>query len=124
MLEIINKGAVSHLPFSPAIIAGDFVFVSGQASVDSKTGAIIADSFVGEMTRSFENLKAILTAAQCTLDDVVNIRSYLHDPKDLLVYNDTYRSIFKNHWPTRTTICCDLGSLKYEVDCIAYKGRK
>ena len=47
MLKLVDSGARSHLPFSPAFIAGDLMFVSGQASVDSASGAIIWSSSSG-----------------------------------------------------------------------------
>ena len=47
MLKIVDKGARSNLPFSPAIVAGDLVFVSGQASVDREDGHIINGTFEG-----------------------------------------------------------------------------
>src|SRR5690606_2428221 len=76
-LRIVDAGARSHLPFSPGIIAGDFMYVSGQASVDTETGAIITDSFEGEMRRSLANLKAILEAGGLGLDHVINVKSYV-----------------------------------------------
>ena len=52
MIKIINTGAKSVLPFSPAIKAGDFVYVSGQASVDRENGSVIEGTFEEEMRRS------------------------------------------------------------------------
>ena len=60
MLKIIKEGAKSSLPFSPAIRAGDLVFISGQASVDKETGSVIKASFEEEMRRSIKNLQSIL----------------------------------------------------------------
>ncbi len=94
----------SHLPFSPGIIAGDFMYVSGQASVDAGTGAIITDSFEGEMRRSIANLKAILEAGGLSLDHVINVRSYLADEADGALYNRIYREYFAAPAPTRSTI--------------------
>src|SRR5690606_17552246 len=71
MLKLVDSGARSHLPFSPAFIAGDLMFVSGQASVDRDTGAIVSGSFEEEMRRSIENLRAILEAGGLSLDHVV-----------------------------------------------------
>ena len=59
MLKIIKEGAKSHLPFSPAIKAGDLVFISGQASVDSETGAVIKGSFEDEMRRSIKPIEIL-----------------------------------------------------------------
>ncbi|MEX2605758.1 MAG: RidA family protein [Kiritimatiellia bacterium] len=123
MFKVIDKGAKSHLPFSPAIEVGGFVYVSGQASVDAETGAIIEDSFEGEMKRSFDNLRAILKAADCDFSQVINIRAYVNHQADLAAYNDLYKQIFSAPFPTRTTTIGGLGTvLKFEVDCVAFKG--
>ncbi len=123
-LKIVNAGARSHLPFSPGIIAGELMFVSGQASVDSGTGAIVSDSFEGEMRRSIENLRAILEAAGLGLDHVVNVKSYVADEADLPLYNRIYPEYFTAPQPTRSTIVGVLGTkLKFELDCVAYVPR-
>jgi 2-iminobutanoate/2-iminopropanoate deaminase len=109
----------SNLPFSPAIRAGDFVFVSGQASVDND-GNIVPDTFENEMRRSFLNLTRILAAAGLTLRHVVQLRSYVNDPDDLPAYNRIYKEYFQPPYPARTTIVRCMGKLKYEVDVIAY----
>jgi len=121
MLKLVDSGARSHLPFSPAFIAGDLMFVSGQASVDSGTGAIITDSFEGEMRRSIENLRAILEAGGLSLDHVVNVKSYVADEADLALYNQIYPEYFSEPRPSRSTIVGVLGTkLKFELDCVAY----
>jgi 2-iminobutanoate/2-iminopropanoate deaminase len=94
MIKIINTGAKSVLPFSPAIKAGDFVYVSGQASVDRENGSIIEGTFEEEMRRSIENLEVILKEARLTLDNVINIKSYVADQKDLKEYNKIYPEYF------------------------------
>ncbi len=124
-IEVIRgKGTpTSHLPFSPAIKAGDFVFVSGQASVD-ETGKIVNDTFEGEFRRSLENTTKILDAAGLTFANVVQVRSYIDNPADLPEYNKLYRDYFKEPFPARTTIVnCLGGALKYEVDVTAYAGK-
>lgn len=109
----------SHLPFSPCVKVGAFVFVSGQASVDT-SGAIITDSFEGEFRRSMDNLIAILKAAGCTLRDVVQTRNYVDQGADVAAFNRLYREYFSAPFPARTTITdCFGGRLKFEIDCIA-----
>ena len=121
MIKIINKGAKSHLPFSPAIKAGDFVYVSGQASVDRETGAVIPGTFEEEVRRSIENIKIILESADLSLDHVINVKSYLANEKDLKLYNSIYAEYFNQPVPTRSTIVSVLPSfIKFEIDCIAY----
>lgn len=112
----------SHLPFSPCVKAGPFVFVSGQASVDAG-GRIVSDSFEGEMRRSMESMRAILKAAGCDFADVVQTRSYVDDPADLPDFNRLYRDYFSAPYPARTTLTgCLGGSLRYEIDAIAVVG--
>lgn len=123
MLKLVDSGARSHLPFSPAFIAGELMFVSGQASVDATSGAIISGSFEEEMRRSIENLRAILEAGGLSLDHVVNVKSYVADEADLALYNQIYPEYFSAPRPSRSTIVGVLGSkLKFELDCVAYVG--
>ena len=111
----------SHLPFSPCVVVGDLVFVSGQASVDAK-GAIVSDSFEGEFRRSVENLRQVLAAAGCDLAHVVQTRNYVRDPEDLPLYNQLYREYFPDPKTARTTITHSLPpSLRYEIEAIAVK---
>ncbi|WDR06197.1 RidA family protein [Devosia rhodophyticola] len=121
MLKIINEGAKSDLPFSPAIVAGEFMYVSGQASVDAETGGIIVGSFEEEMRRSITNLEAILKAGGLSLDHVINVKSYVANQDDLAQYNAIYAEYFAKPLPTRSTIIGVLGTkLKFELDCVAY----
>lgn len=109
----------SHLPFSPAVRVGDLIFVSGQASVDEK-GAIIQDTFEGEVRRSMENLKKIVEAAGSDLQHVVQTRNYVRDPANVARYNELYREYFSAPFPARTTIThCLPEILHYEIECIA-----
>jgi 2-iminobutanoate/2-iminopropanoate deaminase len=108
------------LPYSPAVQAGPFVFVSGQASVDP-SGEIVHDTFEGEMRRTMENLCGILSAAGLGLKDVVNVRAYVADQKDLGEYNRLYREYFREPFPSRTTLVNCLGTVvKFEIDVVAY----
>lgn len=123
MLKLVASGARSHLPFSPAFIAGDLMFVSGQASVDRDNGAIIPGTFEEEMRRSIENLRAILEAGGLSLDHVVNVKSYVANEADLALYNKIYPEYFSEPRPSRSTIVGVLGTkLKFELDCVAYAG--
>jgi 2-iminobutanoate/2-iminopropanoate deaminase len=119
--EVIRGPGVpqSHLPFSPAIKAGNLLFVSGQASTD-ESGKVISDTFENEFRRTLENLQKILAAAGLGLADVVQVRSYLKNQSDWDAYNRLYREYFKEPLPARTTLVNCLGTVLYEVDVIAY----
>ncbi|HWI94180.1 MAG TPA: RidA family protein [Flavisolibacter sp.] len=111
----------SSLPFSPAVEAGGFVFVSGQASVD-KNGKIINESFEHECRRSFENVRSILSAAGLNFSDVVQVRNYVASQEDLKRFNEIYKEYFNEPYPARTTLIGCLGNLlKFEVDVVAFR---
>ncbi|MCP4175339.1 MAG: RidA family protein [Fuerstiella sp.] len=114
-----NDTPTSHLPFSPCVVVGNLVFVSGQASVDP-AGKIVSDSFEGEFRRSMENMHSVLKAAGCDLSHVVQTRNYVRDDKDLATFNELYKDYFSAPFPARTTITrCLPDSLRFEVECIA-----
>ncbi len=111
----------SHLPFSPCVVVGDLVFVSGQASVD-KDGKIVTDTFEGEFRRSIENVRLVLEAAGSDLAHVVQTRNYVRDPADLPLFNQLYREYFPQPSPARTTITnCLPPDLKYEIEAVAVR---
>ena len=109
----------SFLPFSPALRVGDFLFISGQASVDGD-GNIIKGSFEEECRRSFDNFGKILKAAGLDFSDVVQVRNYVGDQNHLASFNQIFKEYFKEPFPARTTLIGCLGDLlKFEVDGIA-----
>ena len=111
----------SHLPFSAAVEANGFVFISGQASVDDQ-GVIVSGDFEQEMRRSMSNVQRILAAVGLDLGDVVRVTSYVHDPAHLPQYNLLYREYFSSPLPARTTITSCLSvALKFEIDVIAVR---
>jgi 2-iminobutanoate/2-iminopropanoate deaminase len=115
---------VSHLPFSPAVVVGDLIFVSGQASVDA-TGAIIKDTFEGEFRRSVENLRKVLETAGSDLKHVIQTRNYVRDPANVPRFNELYREYFSAPFPARTTIThCLPEILHYEIECVAVPKKK
>lgn len=117
------SGIKPSLPFSPGVRAGDFVFVSGLASVD-ESGKIIPDTFENEARRTYTNLGRILRAAGLSFKDVVQVRCYLSNKEDWDMHNQVYREYFSAPYPARTTLIGCLGEMvKYEVDLIAYQPR-
>ncbi len=112
---------VSHLPFSPSVVVGELIFVSGQASVD-ETGKIVSDSFEGEFRRSVENVRRVLEAAESDLAHVVQTRNYVRDAEDLPQFNQLYREYFTEPYPARTTITnCLPASLRFEIEVVAVR---
>lgn len=121
---IRSDALTSALPFSPAIRAGDFVFLSGLGSVD-QAGAIIHDTFEGEARRTYHNIGRVLAAAGLAFSQVVQVRCYLSKQEYWDEHNRIYREFFSEPFPARTTLIGCLGDLlKYEVDLVAYAGKQ
>lgn len=121
VIEVPDTAPLSA-PLSHAIRAGDFVFVSGQASTDPRTGAFVAASFEEEFTRTVENLRRVLGAAGAGLDDVVRVGAYLRDESARPLYNELYARTFRQPYPARTTVGNPFQFLQVELDCVAYLG--
>src|SRR5690606_10926152 len=117
----IDTDISTHLPFTPAVEANGFVFVSGQASVDEE-GTIIPGTFEEEMRRSMANVERVLGAAGLTLKDVVRVTSYIRDPANGPRYNELYREYFSEPLPARTTLSNGLSpALHFEIDVVAVR---
>ena len=121
--HIRGHGAINTpLPFSPAVRAGGFVFVSGMASTD-ENGTIVPDTFENEARRAYRNLANVLKAAGLDFSSVVQIRCYLQDKENWDAHNRIYREFFSEPVPARSTLIGVLGGIvKYEVEAIAYAG--
>ena len=112
---------VSSLPFSPAVVVGDLIFISGQASVDQQ-GNIVSDTFEGEFRRSIENVRRVLEAAGSDLAHVVQTRNYVRDAEEVPLFNKLYREYFSEPFPARTTITnCLPPALRYEIETVAVR---
>lgn len=119
MIKNIVVGELK-LPFSHATRFGDFVFVSGQASVNLETGEIIGGSFAEEFALSIQNLRTVLEKAGADWKDIVKVGCFVRRDEDLAEYNQLYRQYFSEPFPARTTITnCLPPSLLFEIDCVA-----
>lgn len=106
--------------FSDGIVAGGFLFVSGQASVDFKSSAFVLGTIEEETHRTLQNIRSIVEAAGASMDDVVKCTAYLSNIEDFDRYNTVYEQYFSDIKPARTTVQAVLGKgIKVEIDCIA-----
>ena len=108
-------------PFSPAIAAGGFIFLSGQVGQDSRTGRLVEGGLAAQVEQIFANLKAVLEAAGKSFADVVRAGVYLTDPADYATLNEIYARQFDKPYPARTVImvaALPLGA-RVEVDLVA-----
>ena len=91
-------------PYSQAIEANGFVFVSGQIPIDPKTGYLAPGGIREQMKQVMENGKAILAAAGCGMDRVVKATIYLRNIGDFATVNEVYGSYFPAEPPARATV--------------------
>jgi 2-iminobutanoate/2-iminopropanoate deaminase len=91
-------------PYSQAIKAGGFVFVSGQIPIDPTTGLIVQAEVAAQTDRVLQNLKAILTAAGTSLDNVVKTTVFLKSMGDFAAMNEVYARFWKKAPPARSTV--------------------
>ena len=111
----------SHVPLSPAVRAGDFVYVSGQVPVGAD-GKIVNGGIAAETRQVLENVKATLALAGCSLDDVVKTTVWLRDRDDFPVFNAAYAEYFPENPPARSTAESRLMiDIVVEIEAIAYK---
>jgi 2-iminobutanoate/2-iminopropanoate deaminase len=113
-----DKGAKPAGPYSHAIVANGFVWVSGQGPHEPETGKLPAD-FEGEVRQTLKNLEIILKAAGTDLAHVVKVTAYLDDLSKFAAYNEVYRTFFPVEPPARTTVAAGLAGIQVEIDCIA-----
>ena len=112
-------------PYSQAIEANGFVFVSGQIPLDPATGAFVPGGVEEQAEQSLRNLKAVLAGAGCTLGDVVKTTVLLADIADFAAVNEVYAKHFTGAvLPARAAFAVrDLPKgAKVEIELVAYKG--
>ena len=109
-------------PYSQAIRAGRFLFISGQLPIDPNTGQLVGGSVAEQTRRCMENIKAILAAAGASLKHIVKTTIYLADLKDFPAVNQAYANYFDLDPPARTTIQAAAvpKGAAIEMDAIAY----
>jgi 2-iminobutanoate/2-iminopropanoate deaminase len=90
--------------YSPAIVAGDLVFTSGQIGVDPKTGQMVEGGIEAQIEQVFRNLTAALEAAGSSTEHMLKATVFLADMADYNTMNGLYRKHFKGDPPARTTV--------------------
>ncbi|WP_339226427.1 RidA family protein [Oceanobacillus sp. FSL K6-2867] len=116
-----EKAPAAIGPYSQAIQAGDFVYVSGQIPIDPKSGEIV-DGIASQTKQVLENLKAILTEAESDFSQVVKFTIYLASMDHFAEVNEIYGSFLTEPYPARATV--EVSRLPkdvlVEMDVIAY----
>jgi len=122
-IEVKAKNAPQPIgPYSQAIVAGDYLFISGQGPIDPDTKKAITGDIEAQTKQTLENIKEILQAAGLTFEKVIKTTIFLKEMEDFTRMNAVYATYFKVSPPARTTIQANLpipGAL-IEIDAVAY----
>jgi len=112
-------------PYSPAVRAGDFIYVSGQVPVDPATQQVVSGGIAVETRRVLENVQLILKGCGAQMSDVVRCTVFLADGKDFAAMNAVYAEFFGEAKPARSTVVTGFAipNIKVEIDAIAYTPR-
>ncbi len=122
--EIINTGGPQTVPLSPAVRAGDFIFVSGQVPADLKTGQLYTGDLKVQTRIVLERIQFILESCGASLQDVVKTTVFLTDNRNFAAMNEVYREFFPSDQPARSCVevklACPAG---IEIEAVAYAPR-
>ncbi|HKL41063.1 MAG TPA: RidA family protein [Clostridia bacterium] len=99
-----KKAPAAVGPYSQAMKAGDFVYVSGQLPMNPESGEMVTGSIKEQTRQSLENAKAILEEAGTSLKNVVKTTVFLQDMNDFADMNGVYAEFFTDHKPARAAI--------------------
>ena len=110
-------------PYSQAMVAGDFVFVSGQIGLDPASGELKGSDLDAQASQALANLAAIVKAAGCGLDQVAAVDVFLSDMKDFAAFNRIYEEFFGSHRPARAVVAVKAlpKDAVVEIKCIAMR---
>lgn len=99
-----NEAPAPIGPYSQAVKAGNFLFVSGQIAIDPANGNLVSINILQETMRVMQNIAAILKAANCDFSNIVKTTIFLKDMNDFAAVNDVYGQFFKDNYPARETV--------------------
>jgi 2-iminobutanoate/2-iminopropanoate deaminase len=92
---ILTENAPAPIgPYSQAVMAGNMLYASGQLAFDPKTMELVLDNITAETTQVMENIKAVLTAADMTFENIVKVQIFLADLNDFAAVNSVYATYF------------------------------
>ncbi|HEY3764029.1 MAG TPA: RidA family protein [Gaiellales bacterium] len=107
--------------YTPALRAGDFVYVSGQGPLDPQTLAVLGETVGEQTTHTLRNVLALVEAAGGDAAAIVRCNCYLASIDLFDEFTAAYEQFFSHRpRPTRTTIGCELAGILVEIDCVAY----
>lgn len=123
MIESVatDRGPKAIGPYSQAIRANGFIFLSGQIPLDPKTQQVIDGDIAAQTERVLENLKGVVEAAGSSLQRAVKTTVFLADMDDFAAMNEVYARYFVSHPPARSTVEVSRlpKNVRVEIDLVA-----
>jgi len=112
-------------PYSQAVKAGNFLFISGQLPINPTTGEIVRGNFEEAVKIVLENVKSIVEEAGGTMDDIVKVTVYMKGLNLFSKFNEIYSQYFRDKYPARVVVEVSKipKDVDLEVEAIAYIGR-
>jgi 2-iminobutanoate/2-iminopropanoate deaminase len=109
-------------PFSEAVRAGDFLFLSGQIGEVQETGKLAEGGLEAEARQTLANVKRVLEANGASLSDIVKCTVFLADIAEWPAFNNVYREFFQKPYPARSALAASglAMNARVELECIAY----
>lgn len=118
-----NEAPAAIGPYSQAIKAGNFLFVSGQLPINPSTGQFAGDDISSQTKQSLKNLQAIVEAAGMSIEHIIKVTVYLSDMNHFAEMNEVYSTVFKTEYPARVAV--EVARLPkdalVEIEATAYK---
>jgi reactive intermediate/imine deaminase len=113
-------------PFSEAVRAGDFLYLSGAIGEDPATAKLPPGGIEPETRQVLANVKRVIEANGATLSDVVKCTVFLADIAEWPAFNTIYREVFKKPYPARSALGASglAMNARVELECIAYVPQK
>ena len=120
--EFIIMPNTAEYPFSSAVRAGDYIFLSGRSGFVDKDGRKVK-GIESQTRQCLENIKQVLEVAGSSLCDVVKTTIFITDIDDFAQMNEIYKGYFTKDRPARSTVVTGLVNpdMLIEVECVAYK---
>jgi 2-iminobutanoate/2-iminopropanoate deaminase len=110
-------------PYSQAVKAGKFLFISGQLPIDPVSGNIVGKDICTQARQSLLNLKSIIEASKMEMSNIIKVNIFLKDISQFSALNEVYIAFFKHNFPARSAVEVSQlpkGAL-IEIEAVAYK---
>lgn len=105
--KVVKVGPDLNLPFSPAVKAGNLVYVAGAVATD-EAGRLISGDIKAQTKRTLDNLSQVLKAAGSSMANVASVNVYLKNAADFQAMNEVYRGYWPKDPPARTTVAANI----------------